>query len=122
MAGKKYTKADLIDSINQKTGMNRDEIRDVVDRFVDEIKNALVEQRVIELRGFGTFEVKIRKGRQNARNPRTGEVISVKSHGTVSYRAGRELKQAVWNLSDEKGSLASPRKPAKPKSPNDSKE
>jgi integration host factor subunit beta len=88
---------------------------------VDEIKNALVEQRVIELRGFGTFEVKVRKGRQNARNPRTGEVISVKAHGIASFRAGRELKQSVWNLLDQEGPRASSRKPAKQKRPNGSK-
>jgi integration host factor subunit beta len=101
MVGSKYTKAEIVDSINNKTGINRKEIRDVMDLFIDEIKNALVKHKVLELRGFGTFEVKIRKGRQKARNPRTGEVLSVNSHGTAVFRAGRELKQAVWNLKQD---------------------
>jgi integration host factor subunit beta len=65
------------------------------------IKEALVKRHVIELRGFGTFEIKIRGGRQKARNPKTGEVVSVNSHGTACFRPGRDLKSAVWKLSVE---------------------
>jgi integration host factor subunit beta len=101
MVGSKYTKAEIVDSIYNKTGINRKEIRDVMDLFIGEIKDALVKRMVIELRGFGTFEVKVRKGRQKARNPRTGEILSVNSHGTAVFRAGRELKQDVWNLKQD---------------------
>ena len=100
----KITKADIVDAIYNKTGTNRKDIRDVVDLFIDEIKEALVSHKVIELRGFGTFEIKIRKGRQKARNPKTGEILSVNSHGIAAFRAGRELRQDVWNLKpDELG-------------------
>jgi integration host factor subunit beta len=101
MAGKtdqKLTKAEIVDAVYQKTGMSRKEIRTVVDLFINEIKDALIEQMVIELRGFGTFEVRIRKGRQKARNPKTGEPVSVNSHGIAAFRPGRELKQDVWSL------------------------
>ena len=97
----KFTKADIVDAIYDKTGTNRKEIRDVVDLFLGEIKTALVSQKVIELRGFGTFEFKVRKGRQKARNPKTGEILSVNSHGVVAFRPGRELKQDVWTLKRE---------------------
>jgi integration host factor subunit beta len=100
MAAKKFTKADIIDSLYEKTGMNRTEIRTAVDIFIDEIKEALVRRQIIELRGFGTFEVKVRKARPRARNPRTGESIVIRSHGAVAFRSGRELKQAVWNITD----------------------
>jgi integration host factor subunit beta len=98
MITNKFTKADIIDSIYNKTGINRKDVRIVVDLLIDEIKTALVNQRVIELRGFGTFEIKVRKGRTKARNPKTGELLSVGSHGIAAFRAGRELKQEVWNL------------------------
>ena len=94
----KFTKADIVDAIYNKTGTNRKEIRDVVDLFIEEVKTALVSHNVIEIRGFGTFEIKVRKGRQKARNPKTGETISVNSHGIVAFRAGRELKRDVWPL------------------------
>ena len=101
MAAGKFTKADIIDALYEKTGMNRTEIRGAVDLFIEEMKEALVRRQVIELRGFGTFEVKIRKARPRARNPKTGESIIISSHGVVSFRSGRELKQAVWTVSDD---------------------
>ncbi|MDR0475792.1 MAG: integration host factor subunit beta [Treponema sp.] len=97
MVGKKYTKADIIDSIYEKTGSDRKEIQSIVELFLDDIKAALVDRKVIEIRGFGTFEIRIRKGRQKARNPRTGESLSVNSHGVAFFRAGRDLRKDVWN-------------------------
>jgi integration host factor subunit beta len=106
-AGRKVTKADIIDSIYEKTGMNRKDIRTVMDLFIDAVKDALVEQVPVELRGFGTFEVRIRKARQKARNPKTGELVSVNSHGIAAFRPGREMKQDVWNVTGNgaKGAL-----------------
>jgi len=101
MAAKKFTKADIVDAVYDKTGMNRKEISSVIDLVIGEIKNALMERCVIELRGFGTFEVKMRKARPRARNPRTGEIISIRSHGNVTFRPGRELKQDAWAITDE---------------------
>jgi len=95
---RKLTKADIVDAIYSKGKIDRKDVRDVVDLFIEEVKSALVSHKVIELRGFGTFEVKIRKGRKRARNPKTGEILSVDSHGIAAFRAGRELKQDVWDL------------------------
>jgi len=101
MSSKNFTKADIIDALYEKTGMNRTEIRSAVDLFINEMKEALIRRQVIELRGFGTFEVKVRKARPKARNPRTGESIVIRSHGTVAFRSGRELKQAVWAVNEQ---------------------
>ena len=97
----KITKADIVDAIYNKISIERREIRDVVDLFLGEVKSALASDKTIELRGFGTFEVRIRKGREKARNPKTGELLSVHSHGTASFRAGRELRRDVWNIKRE---------------------
>ena len=101
MPAKKFTKADIIDALYEKTGMSRSEIRIAVDLIINELKEAISRRQVIELRGFGTFEVKIRKARPKARNPRTGESITISPRGTVAFRSGRELKQAVWKINDE---------------------
>jgi integration host factor subunit beta len=97
MAAGKLTKADIVDSLCEKTGISRKLVRIVVDLFIDEIKKALIQNSSIELRGFGTFEVKFRKGRSKARNPKTGEKVAVTSHGIAVFRPGQELKQAVWD-------------------------
>ncbi|MCL2070088.1 MAG: integration host factor subunit beta [Treponema sp.] len=94
----KITKADIVDAIYNKTGLERREIRQIVDLFIDELKAALISRNIIELRGFGTFEIKIRKGRAKARNPKTGEIVSVDSHGIASFRAGQDLKREAWSI------------------------
>lgn len=98
MAGKKYTRSEVVDSVAEKTGMDQKNVRAVIDCLLDDLKAALIKKKIIELRGFGTFEVKVRKGREKARNPKTGESVSVDSHGIAIFRPGRELKQDVWSL------------------------
>jgi integration host factor subunit beta len=98
---RRFTKADIVDSLYDNTGIDRKDIRKVIDLFFVEIKNSLTRREVIELRGFGTFEIKVRKGRSRARNPKTGETISVRPHGIVCFRPGRELKQDAWIIKDE---------------------
>ena len=98
---RKFTKADFVDSLYDNTGIDRKDIRKIIDLFFVETKNALMRREIIELRGFGTFEVKVRQGRPSARNPRTGESITVRPHGIVCFRPGRELKQDAWIIKDE---------------------
>ena len=104
MAIDKFTKADIVDAVYGKTDMNRKDVGRMVDLFIHEVKAALMNRHVIELRGFGTFEIKMRKARLRARNPRTGEIISIRPHGNVTFRPGRELKQEVWAITDEEPS------------------
>ena len=66
LAGSKLTKAEIIESIYEKLGVNRKDIHNIVDEFFEEIKKGLKEDKVVELRGFGTFEIRTRKGRQRA--------------------------------------------------------
>ena len=68
----KLTKAAIIESLHNKLSLSRADIHRVIDELFEEIKDGLKEDRVIELRGFGTFEVRTRKGREKARNPKTG--------------------------------------------------
>lgn len=97
MAVQKVTKADLVDIISDSSGLTKKQVHDVVDSFLNEIKNSLINNKTLEFRGFGTFEIKIRKGRDRARNPKTGEIVQVSDHGVVSFRPGKELKEAIWN-------------------------
>lgn len=100
VSSSKLTKAEIIESIYEKVKINRKDIHTVIDEMLNEIKDALTHDRVVELRGFGTFEVRTRKGRVHARNPKTGEVVSVENHGVAVFRPGRELKKTVWSLRD----------------------
>ena len=96
----KLTKAAIIENLHNKLGYNKDQIHVVIDELFEEIKDGLKDSRVIELRGFGTFEVRIRKGRAKARNPKTGEVVAVERHGVAIFRPGKELKDFVWDITE----------------------
>ena len=98
MASRKLTKAELIDRIYEKLELNRSDIHQIIDEVFLQFKEGLAEDRIIELRGFGTFEIKTRKGREKARNPKTGEIVSVDTHGVSVFRPGKELKGIAWEL------------------------
>ena len=87
-----------MESVDQKTKCEKKIVQDVVEQLLDELKNALKEGNTIELRGFGTFEPRLRKGRSKARNPKTGEQLTVAPHFVAAFRAGQELKKSLWDL------------------------
>ena len=94
----KLTKAEIVESIAETSRCSKKDIHHIIDSFFGEIKTALINDRTIEFRGFGTFEIRTRKGRERARNPKTGETVQVRNHGVVVFRPGKELKQAAWPL------------------------
>lgn len=94
----KLTKAEIVNNIYESVDVNKKDIHTIIDSFFNEVKNALVDSKIVELRGFGTFEVKTRKAREKARNPKTGEIIPVDSHGVTVFRPGKELKELTWKV------------------------
>jgi len=104
MNQKKITKNEIVDSLYSKMNCERKIIYSVIDNFLDELKGDMESGATIELRGFGTFEPRLRKGRKDARNPKTGEKVSVEPHYVAAFRAGKELKDNLFNLkiNDEK--------------------
>ena len=63
----------------------------IVDAVLDEIMEAMAHGDRVELRGFGTFSVRVRQGR-TARNPRTGLPVSVSNKAAPFFRTGREMR------------------------------
>lgn len=102
MAGNKVTKFDLVESVHAKVDCEKKVVQCVLESLLDEIKNSLKDGSTIELRGFGTFELRLRKGREKARNPKTGAPVSVEPHYVAAFRSGQELKNALWELETPK--------------------
>ncbi len=98
MESKKITKYDLIEAVYQHSAFEKRDVQKIVDQLLEELKSTLKNGATIELRGFGTFEPRLRKGRSKARNPKTGEQVTVAPHYIVAFRSGQELKKAVWEL------------------------
>lgn len=95
---KKVTRSALVDEVYQDCDCERQIVQTVIDATLENIKNNLADGATVELRGFGTFELRLRKGRKTARNPKTGEKVSSEPHYVVIFRSGYELKQDVMQL------------------------
>lgn len=102
MAGKKVTKYDLVESVYLQTKCDKKVVQSIVESLFEQIKESLKQSATIELRGFGTFELRLRKGKTSARNPKTGEHVSVEPHYVAAFRSGQELKNALWSLPEKK--------------------
>jgi nucleoid DNA-binding protein len=88
------TKADIVDVIASATGLTKVDTEAVVDGFIFTVIDAMKEGKNIEIRGFGSFKVKHRKGRM-ARNPRTGEQVMVEDRIVPTFKVSKEMKQIV---------------------------
>lgn len=97
------TKAELVsiirDRINEGTEFKKREaslkvVSAVVNSFFDVMKEHIAKGNHIELRGFGTFETRIREPKK-AINPRTKEIVDVERHAVPIFRSGKELRSVV---------------------------
>ena len=87
-------KAELIESVAEKTDMSKAEAGRAVDAVVSTITDALKKQDDVALIGFGTFTVRERAARAG-RNQQTGETIQIKASKMPAFKAGKALKDAV---------------------------
>lgn len=85
----------LIDTVSEEfPGIPKFEINKVVSVFLESVKKAMIRKEGIELRGFGTFYVKVR-GPKKARNPRTGSAVMLGERWVPCFRPGSLLKKMV---------------------------
>ncbi len=88
------TKANIIDAIAEKTGITKKDSEAALKATLDAFTAALKKGEKVQLIGFGTFDVKKRAARQG-RNPQTGAAIKIPASKSVSFTAGKALKDAI---------------------------
>ena len=88
------TKKEITRKIAERLGITQLLALEAVQLVFDGIIETLLDEGRIELRNFGVFEVKRRRARK-ARNPRTGESVSVPERSVVTFKAGLEMEQGV---------------------------
>ncbi|MBI5373951.1 MAG: integration host factor subunit beta [Candidatus Schekmanbacteria bacterium] len=89
------TKAELIEAVSEKlTFLNKKQTERVVNCMLENIKQSLVSNDKVEIRGFGSFTVRNRNTR-DGRNPLTGDKVHVPPKRVPFFRAGKELKKMV---------------------------
>ena len=88
------TKSELIEILIEKTGLAKSKAEEVVNITFAAMSNALAAGNRVEIRGFGSFKIKDYEG-YTGRNPKTGELIEVKSKRLPFFKCGKELKERV---------------------------
>lgn len=91
------TKKEIVQIISEKMSLSQTMVHGIVQETFDQIIEAMVRDRRIELRNFGVFEVKVRAARK-ARNPRTNEHMQVPPRLVVTFKAGKEMGDRVAAL------------------------
>ena len=89
------TRSELIERVVQTNGMLNMKVSEIIVNTVfDSIEEALKSGDKVEIRGFGSFTLRERLGR-DARNPKSGEVVRIPSKKTPFFKTGKELKERV---------------------------
>lgn len=87
-------KQDIANAVHAKLGGTKVQAEEVVDTIIDSIVSTLKKGGEVSIAGLGIFSTKKRAARQ-ARNPRTGEAISVPAMNVPKFRPAKALKDAV---------------------------
>ena len=87
-------RAELIDSIRDRLGVDKRHAETVVDTVFDTIQRAVAQGEKVALTGFGVFE-KVDRAARTGRNPRTGETVKVKKTSVPKFRPGTQFKGVV---------------------------
>ena len=88
------TKADMIDRLTIRLRITRQDARQIVDKFFEEISQNLADGKEVKISGFGNFELKDKKSRPG-RNPKTCESIPVKARLVVTFKAGQKFRTRI---------------------------
>ena len=95
------TKNDLVKEVMRRTGCSRKVAKEATDTFFATMRESLMAGNRIEIRGFGVWTVRQTNPKPNARNPRTGETISVPARRKVHFKPGKVLKKALSEAAEE---------------------
>ncbi len=87
-------KSELIEELANRSELNLKVSETIVNLVVNSMKNALLDEERIELRGFGSFHIEYYKA-YTGRNPKTGESIEVGEKRLPFFKVGKDLKERI---------------------------
>jgi nucleoid DNA-binding protein len=94
------TKAEFVESLASILNQTKSESERILEAVTDVIKQALQRGEKVDLRGLGVFKVRESKPRQ-ARNPRTGEALSIPARKAAVFKPGKELSALLNKTTEE---------------------
>lgn len=92
---KTITKKNLINSISQEKGIHPNDVRSVIQSFLDKMTERLAEGDRLEFRDFGVFEV-VKRRQKIGRNPKNAAVpIVIPARKAVKFTPGKKMKFVI---------------------------
>ncbi len=88
------TKADMAESLFNELGLHKNEARELVNSYFEELTASLAVGKQVKLAGFGNFDLRDKSARPG-RNPKTGEEIPITARRVVTFRPGEKLRARV---------------------------
>lgn len=88
------TKSDLIEKVAAQLNLPKGKAELIINCIFDSMEDALSKGNRIEIRGFGSFEIRRYKAYEG-RNPRTGDPVGVNPKRLPFFKVGKELKERV---------------------------
>jgi nucleoid DNA-binding protein len=98
------TKRELISKLSDRMGVTQQQSSEWVEAFLEELNGALVKGDEVTFRTFGTFEIKVAKGKLGRNPNRPEEEVRIPNRCVVRFRPGRELRNKVAELPTERPS------------------
>ena len=91
------TKSELVTAVAEANpGLGRRHVELVVNTIFDSMRTALLEGDRIEIRGFGSFTVRVRQPRIG-RNPKTGVEVPIAPRRVLTFRASQLMRERIVN-------------------------
>jgi len=88
-------KSEMVQALNRKMPYFQEkDVESALNCMVNQMVDALVKGERIEIRGFGSFDLRHRSPRL-ARNPKTGESVQLAAKAAVHFKPGKEMKDRV---------------------------
>lgn len=95
------TKKKLINSISHEKGIHPNDVRHVIQAFLDKMTDCLAQGERLEFRDFGVFEVVTRK-RKIGRNPKDPSIpIMIPARKSVKFTSGKRMREKIEILPDD---------------------
>ena len=88
------TKADIVNEIAKSTGVEKVMVQTIVEAFMDNVRNSLIENNNVYLRGFGSFIIK-KRAQKVARNISKNTTITIPEHNIPAFKPAKSFVAKV---------------------------
>lgn len=88
------TKAEVVAEIANKTGIEKGTVQDVVENFMNTVKNSLLKKNNVYLRGFGSFVIKER-AQKTGRNISKNTTLVIPAHNIPAFKPAKSFTNTI---------------------------